>query len=90
MPFCDMLPLRRLAVSLDILADTSLLDRFSRFLDDYEAFLTWKEHSDVETQAQQGEFKLEARRTADRFSDFLFDVVTHTRIPKARRKYLVI
>jgi hypothetical protein len=90
LPVCDLSPLQRLAHSLDRLADPSLTERFRVFLDDYELFLTWKEQDNFDTLTKQDEFKASARLVSDRFSDFLFAVVTHEKIPLARRKYVVI
>jgi hypothetical protein len=90
LPVCNLPPLRRLANSLDSLNESSFAKPFSAFLDDYETFLIWKEQEDFDTLTNQEAFKTNARLVADRFSDFLFSVLTSEKIPQVRRKYLVI
>jgi predicted nucleotidyltransferase len=83
-------PLQRLALGLDALADNSLEKRFTEFLDDYEQFLSWKEQDDVEKVMQEPDMARRAKETATRFSDFLYTALTHEKIPIEFRKFLVI
>jgi hypothetical protein len=89
-PMCDLTPIRRLAYALDCLNEGSLLPRFREFLADYEQFLCWKEDESLDARVREDEFKQLVRTSADRSSDFLYDVLMHDRIPQARRKFLVI
>jgi len=89
-PMCDLTPIRRLALALDLLDDNPLLPRFRQFLTDYEQFLCWKEDESIDTTVQEDSFKQSVRSSADRLSDFLYDVLMHQAIPDARRKFLVI
>lgn len=89
-PFCELTPLERLARALDSIGDQSLMTNFAQFLDDYEAFLGWKENEHPPGKLGEQDFKAAITASADRFSDFLYAVVTHEKIPRARRKYLVI
>jgi hypothetical protein len=87
---CERTPLDRLARALDVLGDDSLDKKFAQFLDDYEVFLNWKESEHPVGDVGKEEFKAAITASADRFSDFLYEVLTHEKIPRPRRKYLVI
>jgi hypothetical protein len=89
-PMCDLTPIQRLAYALDCLNENSLLPRFRDFLADYEQFLCWKENETLDARVREDEFKQSVRTSADRSSDFLYDVLMNDRIPQARRKFLVI
>jgi hypothetical protein len=89
-PICGLTPLERLATALNALGDQNLAEQFSQFLDDYEAFLGWKETEHPPGPLGEKDFKASITASADRFSDFLYEVVTHEKIPRTRRKYLVI
>jgi hypothetical protein len=89
-PMCDLTPIRRLAFALDRLDDKSLIPRFREFLADYEQFLCWKEDESLDARVRENQFKQSVRTSADRSSDFLYDILMNDRIPQARRKFLVI
>jgi hypothetical protein len=89
-PDCDRAPIQRLALALDELNDDALLPRFRDYIDDYENFLRWKEDRGFDTRAKEEDFKQSVRSTAERSSDFMYDVLTHSNIPRTRRKYLVV
>jgi hypothetical protein len=90
LPVCELTPIQRLARALDSLDDETLAPGFDTFLNSYEEFLGWKERADISTMIREDAFKEHVRTVADRFSDFLYNVLTHNRIPQARRKFLVI
>jgi len=90
LPVCELTPIQRLARALDSLADEGLAAGFESFLNDYEAFLCWKERDDIGTMAGDDGFKSSVGTIADRSSDFLYDVLMHSKIPHVRRKFLVI
>jgi hypothetical protein len=90
MPTCDLTPIQRLAAALDHLDDDSLLPGFRGFLSDYEQFLCWKEDETIDARVREDQFKQSVRASADRSSDFLYDVLMNDRIPQTRRKFLVI
>lgn len=90
LPMCDLSPHHRLAYALDQLGDRQLRDTYKAFLDDYETFLGWKEDEGIDSRAETSEFQALAQSVADRFSDFLYSVLTHASLPAQRRKYLVI
>ena len=88
---CKKNPLERLADGLDDMGDSKLLGRFNKFLDHYEFFLDIKEKmlekkdTDVKTAKKD-----EINEVAIEFSDFLYDCLSHPKIPKEYRKYLVL
>jgi len=68
-PFTEMTPMERLAHSLDTLADSSFLQQFELFLDNYEEFLAAKSHSELEQIRPHAAQHF--RATAQHFDDFL-------------------
>jgi hypothetical protein len=89
-PYCALTPLERLAMALDRLGEEIFLNKFAQFLDDYEGFLSWKESGEQSGREGEQSFKTSVAGSASRFSDFLYDVLSHETIPRDRRKYLVI
>lgn len=87
---CAHTPIERLSIALDKLADESLLSRFSSFLDDYAAFLAWKDDKHLEkTFREEGPKKLRDA-AAERFATFLYEVLTHEKLRPEYRRYLVV
>ena len=88
---CEKNPLERLAVGLDDMGDSELLGRFNKFLDHYEFFLDIKEKmlEKEDTNIKKAE-KDEINEVAIEFSDFLYDCLSHPKIQKIYRKYLVL
>ena len=84
-PICALKPLQRLARALDGLGDNGLRDGFVQLLDDYESFLKWKEGDDTGRTGYD-----ELRPKAERFSQFMYELLNHRQISPLRRKYLVI
>ena len=85
---CEKTPLERLAAGLDLLNDSRLTDRWSRILDEYEEFLSWKNESDVETFLTK--HKTRVTELASNLSAFLYNALTHKKIPCALRRALVL
>lgn len=85
---CEKTPLERLAAGLDLLNDSRLTDRWNGILDDYEEFLSWKDKSDVETFLT--EHKTLVIKRASVLSAFLYDALTHEKIPCELRRALVL
>lgn len=86
--YAEMVPLERLAVSLDRLNDSALLPRFKQFLDDYESFLAAKSHAELDEPSSAD--KDAYREKAERFGKFLFDLVMNPRIDETLRRYVVV
>jgi len=87
---CQKTPLERLSFGLDILSDRDLTNRWTALLDIYEAFLGWKDDDNVEKYLEGGEQKATVRRYAGELSTFLFNALTHDRIPFEFRRYLIL
>ena len=85
---CTKTPLQRLATGLDILDDEGLMDRWHHILDIYEEFLSWKEKTDVE--AFLTKQKNVVNKRAKTLSTFLYDALTHKRVPDDFRRYLIL
>ena len=83
-------PHERFAFGLDRLNDESLLPKYVQFLDDYEAFLRWKEMDSAELEERLEDLGRESRVVAGRFSDFVHTAVTHAALDPVMRKYLVL
>ena len=83
-------PHERFALGLDQLNDESLLPKYVEFLDDYEAFLRWKEMDSAELEERLEELDRESKAAAARFSDFIHTAVTHAALDADMRKYLVL
>lgn len=86
----SLTPHERFARGLDSLMDSSLINEYERFLDDYEKFIKWKEQMSSDSATPSAELDGEYRRAASRFSDFIHCAVTHKNVPREYRKYLVI
>ncbi len=86
----ELSPHQRFAFGLGFLGDESLLQRYGQFLDDYEAFLSWKEIESVDLEGKLEELDKESRMVARRFSDFIYAVVTHEALDPDMKKYLVL
>ena len=85
---CMKTPLERLAVGLDLLDDSDLTGRWHGILDIYEEFLSWKETNDVETfLTDQKNVVNERART---LSTFLYNALTHEKIPDEFRRCLIL
>lgn len=84
----ELVPLERLAVSLDTLGDESFLDRFAVFLDDYESFLAAKSYGEVDEPAEAR--KIAFKEKAERFGAFLDAVVMSPKMDASLRRYLLI
>ena len=85
---CTKTPLQRLATGLDILDDEDLMDRWHHILDIYEEFLSWKEKTDVEEfLARQKNVVNDKAKT---LSTFMYDALTHRRVPDDFRRYLIL
>lgn len=87
---CRRVPLDRLARAIDLLDDDHLSSQWREILDIYEQFLTWKEDDDVEQKLRTGDSQVTVRKNAQRVSEFLFEALTHDRIPVEFRRYLVL
>ena len=85
---CTKTPLQRLATGLDILGDEDLTDRWQHILDIYEEFLSWKEKTDVEDFLTRQKNVVNER--AKTLSTFLYDALTHRRVPDDFRRYLIL
>jgi len=81
-------PLERLAKAIDALGDEKLVDRFPQILNDYESFLSWKEMPDMDH--EMSEMRPTIDETAVRFSDYLYQALTHESIQSEYRKFLVL
>ncbi|WP_423909054.1 hypothetical protein [Candidatus Spongiihabitans sp.] len=86
---CKQTPLQRLAVGLDTMGDSKLLAEFGAFLDHYEFFLSQKESMSDKTDIETKE-KDELNATAVKFSDFLYKCLSHCKIQREYKKYLVL
>lgn len=84
----EMVPLERLALSLDTLDDASLLPRFVEFLSDYESFLAAKSFAEL-GEPLPGR-KQEFREKAERFGCFLYDAVMNEKIDPLYRRFVLI
>lgn len=85
-----MPPHERFSAGLDHLGDTTLMGDYQIFLNDYEAFLQWKEQMGGATTLNDEELDVRSRQAAQRFSDFVYAALTHQSIDREYRKYLVI
>jgi hypothetical protein len=82
-------PMERLAQGLDLLRGASdLEDRFYKFLEYYESFLSIKESIDFDKLTENQKNDLKAK--ADYVAQFIFDAVNHDSVPHSIRRYLVI
>ena len=88
--YCDLSPLERLAVGLDLLGDDKLLMEWPAILDIYEDFLVWKEDDDVEKYLKGGTLKATVSSHANTFSAYLHKALTHKKIPEQYRRYLLL
>ena len=85
---CTKTPLERLAVGLDLLDDSDLTGRWHGILDIYEEFLSWKETDDVETfLTKKKNIVNEHART---LSTFLYNALTHDKVPDEFRRCLIL
>lgn len=82
-------PLERLAHGLNEIGDRALGDGFSGFLDNYEQFLSWKEELNEDPE-KGDEIEEKVRVVAGEFSEFLYQALTHSKIERDLRKYLVL
>jgi len=87
---CRKTPLERLAFGVEELHDDSLEGEWEEVLNIYESFLTWKEDDEVEKYLKEGEHKETIRSHAEKFSSFLYKVLSHPNIPMEYRRYLVL
>jgi len=83
----QLTPHERLAFGLDLLNDESLIDSYVSFLDNYESFLSWKEHSDPKI---DDKFQENADAVSINFSGFLHTALTHRNISSEYKKYLIL
>ncbi|OWU65761.1 MAG: hypothetical protein CBB60_003030 [Armatimonadetes bacterium Cent15-Ar3] len=84
----SLTPMERLATALDKLGEQGLLDKFQRFLDDYEEFLAAKSHAELE--ALDSKDAAHFRSTAQHFDDFLHETLASPRIEQRLRRFLLI
>lgn len=84
----DLTPMERLAYALDKLGEATLLDKFLRFLDNYEEFLAAKSHAELEELAP--EVATHYRATAQEFDDFIHTAFSSTRLDRQLVRYLLI
>lgn len=87
---CVLSPLERLARGIERLGDEGLNSDFTRILDAYEDFLTWKEDENIERFLRQPGEKERMRAAAANLADFLYRAVNHQSIPRDYRRYLII
>jgi hypothetical protein len=87
-PLAAMTPMERLAHSLDILGDSTLLPAYRVFLDNYEEFLAAKSHAELEVldPATAEHF----RKSAQQFDDFLHSVFASECLDPKLVRYLLI
>ena len=85
---CTKTPLERLAVGLDLLDDSDLTGRWPGILDIYEEFLSWKETDDVEKLLTEQNNVVNER--AKTLSTFLYNALTHAKIPDEFRRCLIL
>ena len=85
---CARPPLERLASGLDLLNDSQLTKRWHGVLDMYAEFLSWKEAADVEDFLTRQKDVVNER--AKELSSFLYDALTHERVPGDFRRYLIL
>ena len=86
--FSNMVPLERLATTLDRMSDDTLLGGFAALLDDYEQFLASKSFAELETKDPG---KIDALRTrAEVFGDFFLAALDSASIEKRLARYVVI
>lgn len=88
--FCKLTPLERLATGLERLKDQSLLDDWENILNIYEKFLSWKEDESIEKFLEDKVNKKMVADSANQFAAYLYKALTHTRIRKEYRRYLVL
>lgn len=84
----EKVPLERLSLALDTLGDSSLLPRFTKFLNDYESFLAAKSFAELEEPNEAS--KQEFRRKADDFGEFLNTLLMNDRIDSTLRRYALV
>jgi hypothetical protein len=83
-------PMERFSKGLDLINDNSLLSEFKSFLNDYEAFLGWKEQMGQEGSISNESLDRESRETAARFSQFIYKALTHQSIDSDYRRFLIL
>jgi hypothetical protein len=86
--FSQLVPLQRLAATLDHIAEESLREKFAYLLDDYEEFLAAKSYAELE---QKNPEKIEEfREKAQTFGDFFYDVLESKRLKRGLVRYVLV
>jgi hypothetical protein len=83
-------PHERFAYGLSLLNDMSLLEKYTCFLHDYEAFLSWKETMGSKSELSDNVLDKKSRSTAKRFARYMYNVLMHDEIESDLRQYLVL
>ena len=86
----DYTPHQRLALGLDALDDPDLGHGYAAFLDDYASFLSWKEQMRSAQEIPTEQLDLDAREAFSRFADFLHRALTHDKISRELRRFLIL
>lgn len=84
----DLVPLQRLALAFDKLSDDSLLERFIKFLNDYESFLAAKSFNEVLSQTEDK--RIEFKSKADSFGMLIYDAFMSPNIAPRFRRFAII
>lgn len=84
----ELVPLERLALALDKLADTTLNPKFGKFLDDYESFLAAKSFNEVLSQTSQQ--KSDFKQKADAFGNLIYEAIMSEKIDSRLRRFALI
>ncbi len=83
-------PHQRFAIGLDMLENLGLEKDYKDFLDNYEKFLSWREEMGISNKTPSAELDEQSRIAAKQVSYFMYTVLSHEKIERDLRKYLII
>ena len=83
-------PHERFSRGLDALNDLTLSEGYRQFLDDYEAFLSWKDVDGTPDELPSEVLGRVSREAASRFSEFIYLALMHKSVASDMKKYLVL
>jgi hypothetical protein len=73
-----------------MLENLGLEKDYKDFLDNYEKFLSWREEMGISNKTPSAELDEQSRIAAKQVSDFMYTVLSHEKIERDLRKYLII
>ena len=88
--FVKLSPHYRFARGLDSLEDNGLSEEYNMFLSDYEEFLCLKEKMGNDQEIPYNSEFNQINDGANRYSDFIYRALTHSKIKPEYRRYLIL